>query len=300
MKIPPSLIPGNCIAIVAPAKIIHPKEIEYAIQEIESRGFKVQLGENLFNSWNRFAGTDEERLLDLQSAIDNPEIHAILFARGGYGSVRLIDQLDFSRFEESPKWIIGYSDITVFHNHINANSNVATCHGTMTINMIEAGEEKKSTSKMLDLISGIQTEVTFPHYSLNKIGSCRGEVFGGNLSVLNSLIGTNSMVNPNGKILFIEDLCEELYHLDRMLYQLKKAQVLDSISGLLVGSFTDMTDVSNWFGKETALEIIKKHTLELDIPIAFNFPAGHQSRNYPLVMGKDYSLVVSNKESCLK
>lgn len=300
MKIPPSLISGNCIAIVAPAKVILPKEIEYAIKEIETRGFKVQLGNNIFNRWNRFAGTDDERLADLQKVMDDPTIHAILFARGGYGSVRLIDQLDLTHFQGSPKWIIGYSDITVFHNHINTNSNIATCHGTMAINMIEAEEEKRSTSKMLDLISGIQEEVTFDHSPLNQTGNCQGQVFGGNLSVLNSLIGTNSIVNPNGKILFIEDLCEELYHLDRMLYQLNKAGILNSISGLIVGSFTDMTDVSNWFGKENALEIIKKHTSSLKIPIAFNFPAGHQSKNYPLIMGKEYFLTVNNNCSSLK
>lgn len=299
MIIPPYLKPGDRVSIVSPAKVILPNEISFAIQELESFGLTVELGKHVFSTWNRFAGKDTERTLDVQFALDDPEIKAVFFARGGYGSVRIIDKIDFSQFSTSPKWLVGYSDITVFHQHVNATLNIATCHATMPLNMVNKELNRKSTTNTIDMLFGKKLIINSDFHNYNKLGKVTGEIVGGNLSVLCSLIGTNSFMNPKGKILFIEDLCEEIYHLDRMMYQLKKSGFLQNLKGLIVGGFTDMTDVSTWFDK-SAYEIIHDHVKEYDYPQTFDFPSGHISFNQPIPFGKEVLFDVSNQGTTLK
>lgn len=299
MIIPPYLKQGDKVAIVSPAKVILPKEIEQATKHIQKAGFEVVLGKNIHSNWNRFAGTDKQRLADIQWALDSPEIRAVFFARGGYGSVRIIDQLDFSQFKINPKWLVGYSDITVFHNHVNTNLNVSTIHATMPLNMTNSELNKTSTQKLLNGLQGDIDSMKIESHKLNREGAGTGHLVGGNLSVFCSLIGTNSDVNTDGNILFIEDLCEELYHLDRMMYQLKKGGKLKKLSGLLVGGFTDMTDVSSWFDK-SAYEIIADHVKEFNYPLIFNAPAGHIPLNLPLYIGMKYQMKSTNEMAVIE
>ncbi len=296
---PPYLQKGDTVAIVSPAKKILPREIEYAIKFLESNGLKIKLGEHVFGEWNRFSGTDEERTADFQWALNDQNIKAIFCARGGYGSVRIIDQLDFTQFTATPKWIIGYSDITVFHNHINTQLNIATIHGPMPLNIIDQPNELKSANGLIEILYGRNLSTKFQHHKMNVSGQASGALIGGNLSVLCGLIGTNSDIDTENRILFIEDLCEENYKLDRMLFQLEKSGKLSKLNGAIIGSFTQMTDLSQWF-QEDSYNLIANRFKSLNIPVAFNFPAGHISLNTPLVLGQKYWLKVSEKESLLK
>ncbi|MBD77841.1 MAG: LD-carboxypeptidase [Crocinitomicaceae bacterium] len=299
MIIPPYLNPGDKISIVSPAKIIQEKEIAYAIQEFEKRGLIVELGKHVFSQWNRFAGTDQQRLEDVQQVLDNPDIKAIFFSRGGYGSVRIIDKLDFTTFVRRPKWLVGYSDITIFHQHVSSNYNIVSCHGSMPLNMIDSKLNRQSTSRLLDTLFGKDKTIKLKAHKLNRQGIARGKLIGGNFSVLCSLIGTNSFTNLDHKILFIEDLFEEMYYLDRLFYQLKKSGSLDRLAGLIVGGFTDITDVSAWFGVDIN-ELINEHFKGYNFPMAFDFPIGHVALNLPLLNGMEYELIVSNNETILK
>jgi muramoyltetrapeptide carboxypeptidase len=299
MIIPPYLKPGDRVSIVSPAKVILEKEIVFAVEELKKRDLIVELGKNVFGSWNRFSGTDSERLSDVQNAFDNPEIKAVFFARGGYGSVRIIDNISFTKFIKKPKWLVGYSDITVFHQHVNSNFGIATCHGTMPLNMIKSELNHQSTKALIDLLFNIPSLISCNYHKLNNLGKTKSEIVGGNLSVLCSLIGTNSFIDPAGRILFIEDICEELYHLDRMMFQLKKTGILNKLEGLIVGGFTGMTDVSGWFDKQ-AYDIINDYVREFNYPKTFGFPSGHTALNLPLIFGQNLELVISNNKTSLK
>ena len=296
---PPYLQKGDTVAIVSPAKKITPREIQFAIQFLESFGLEVALGRNIHNSWNRFSGTDEERPADFQWALDSNEVKAIFCSRGGYGSVRIIDQIDFGKFKVNPKWVIGYSDITVFHNHIRSNCSTMTIHGPMPLNIINKPEELNSANELMRMLFGEKPKSIFASHMLNKTGETSGKLIGGNLSVLCGLIGTNSNIDTSDSILFLEDLCEENYKLDKMLFQLQKSQQFNNINGVLIGEFTEMTDLSNWF-LEDSYELIAKRFYDLPIPIAFGFPAGHTSTNTPLLLGATYSLTVDKSNSKLE
>lgn len=296
---PPYLQKGDTVAIVSPAKKITPREIQFAIQFLESFGLEVALGRNIHNSWNRFSGTDEERTADFQWALDSNEVKAIFCSRGGYGSVRIIDQIDFGKFKVNPKWVIGYSDITVFHNHIRSNCSTMTIHGPMPLNIINKPEELNSANELMRMLFGEKPKSIFASHMLNKTGETSGKLIGGNLSVLCGLIGTNSNIDTSDSILFLEDLCEENYKLDKMLFQLQKSQQFNNINGVLIGEFTEMTDLSNWF-LEDSYELIAKRFYDLPIPIAFGFPAGHTSTNTPLLLGATYSLTVDKSNSKLE
>jgi len=296
---PSYLQKGDTVAIVSPAKKITPQEIQFAIQFLKSFGLKVVLGKNIYNSWNRFSGTDLERATDFQWALDSNEVKAIFCSRGGYGSVCIVDQIDFDVFNANPKWIIGYSDITVFHNHINSNHSTMTLHGPMPLNIINKIEELDSANKLIQMLFGKKQKTNFTYHPLNKLGKTSGKLIGGNLSVLSCLIGTNSDFEPSNSILFLEDLCEENYKLDRMLFHLQKSQKFNNIKGVLIGGFTEMTDLSNWFF-EDSYELIAKRFYDFPIPIAFGFPAGHMSTNTPLLIGATYSLTVEKSNSKLE
>ena len=293
MKVPAFLKQGDKIGIMAPARKISTKELEAAIKIIKSRGFEVELGLSINSSDNQFAGDDELRAADLQQMLDNPKVKAIFFARGGYGSVRIIDKLDFSGFEKKPKWLVGYSDITVFHCHINKNFGIETLHATMPINFVD--NTKESIDSLFNILNGLNSDISLSNYNLNKKGIAKGELTGGNLSVLYSLLGSKSFPDLNGKLLLLEDLDEYLYHIDRMMMALKRAGVIDNLSGLLIGGMTKMNDNEIPFGKN-AEEIIRAQVDEYDFPIAFGLPVGHMDDNRAVVMGRVYDIVVGDSE----
>lgn len=291
MKRPPSLKNGDKIGIVAPARKVSFEELQPAISMINDFGFKVVYDDNLFDVDRQFAGDDEIRRGIFQRMLDDSEVKAIMSARGGYGSVRLVDGLNFEKFSQQPKWIIGYSDITVFHNHINRNLNVQTLHATMLLNFLE--NSKEALDGLFEVLEGKNPEYIIPVHPLNKSGDGRGIICGGNLSVLYSLMGSKSFPKTKGKILFLEDLDEYLYHIDRMMMGLKRAGVLDGLTGLIVGGMTDMNDNEIPFGR-TAEEIVSEAVSEYDYPVCFGFPAGHINDNRPLIMGAEIEMEVGD------
>jgi muramoyltetrapeptide carboxypeptidase len=289
---PPLLKKGDTIGLVAPARKIVINEIAEAISTIKKHGFKVKYSDELFAEWHQFAGSDKRRAANFQSMLDDDEIRAIISVRGGYGSIRIIDQIDFSRFKKKPKWIIGFSDITVFHSHINRNFNTETLHASMLLSFAENTEE--SLTRIFEILSGGSPEYKIASHQLNRKGISKGILCGGNLSVLYSLMGSRSFPEMSGKILFIEDLDEYLYHIDRMMTGLKRAGIFKNLKGLVVGGMTDMNDNEVPFGK-TAEEIISEAVLEYEFPVCYGFPAGHINNNLPLIMGANVSLKVSNQ-----
>ncbi len=292
---PPFLKPGDCIAIVAPARKISTEELAPAIQQLETWGLKVKLGKHIYSTSNQFAGTDEERAADMQHMLNDTEVKAIISARGGYGAVRIIDKLDFTQFCKTPKWIAGYSDITVFHNHIQTHFGIQTLHSTMPISF---GKDAASTELLKKALFGEVNEYILNAQPTNKKGKGTGILCGGNLSLLYALAGTPSDIDMKGKILFLEDLDEYFYHIDRMMMQLKRSGKLAHLSGLIIGSFSDMKDNTIPFGK-TAEEIILEAVQEYNYPVCFGFPAGHGTRNYPLYMGRNMELDLDTTKSAL-
>jgi muramoyltetrapeptide carboxypeptidase len=316
MIYPPFLNPGDTIGIVAPARKIDRKELDFDIRWWEEKGFRIILGKHLFTEHHQYAGTDEERTEDFQNMLDNSNIKAIFCARGGYGTLRIIDKLEFLSFSLEPKWICGFSDVTVLHSHINKVLDIATIHSTMPFLPYEKNlkndtlfqtlvDEPAHKKRLMNLETLFQTLIgEHPIYNckphpLNRIGECKGQLTGGNLSLLYALSGSVSDINTNQKILFIEDLDEYLYHIDRMILQLKRAGKLKKLAGLVVGSFTKVKDNEIAFGK-TFEEIIREHCEEYNFPIAFNFPAGHDDANVAMKFGVNYTLTVENDKATLQ
>lgn len=291
MIIPDYLKPGDSVLIIATARKISQEEIQPAITLLQSNGFSVLLGPNLFAVDNQFAGTTEQRVADLQWALNHSEAKAIIIARGGYGTVKLMEHVDFTEFNKNPKWLVGYSDVTVLHNAIH-KLGIATLHATMPINFLK---NEEATKTMMDGLCGkLERHIVETHPS-NKTGNASAELVGGNLSLLYSLSGTNLDIDTKGKILFLEDLDEYLYHIDRMMMQLKLSGKLKGLKGLIIGGMSDMKDNTVPFGK-TAEEIILDTVKDYDYPVCFNFPAGHIDRNLALCFGKTVYLHVSAKE----
>lgn len=287
---------GDTIAIVAPAGILKDKveTIDNAKKLAESWGLHVVLGKNLFNQNNHFAGTDNERSQDFQDALNNPNIKAIWSARGGYGSARIIDKLDFSSLKKNPKWVIGFSDITVFLNHLESLG-VASIHGMMPITFKNATDE--SVTSLHSALFGKKIKYKIAPSSFNKEGKFKGTLVGGNLSILSSLLGSNSLTTTKDKIIFIEDIGERYYALDRYLQSLKRAGYFKNCGGLIVGDFSNIKkSTPNWGMsiEETILDALK----EYDFPILFNFPTGHENDNRALYVGKKVKLKVSKTKTC--
>lgn len=295
---PPSLQPGDTIGICATARKITRDEIAPAVSHLQHLGLKVAFGKNLFHAEHQFSGTDAERTSDLQEFLDDPQIKAVISARGGYGTMRIIDQLDFSGFKKSPKWIIGYSDITVLHSHIHTNCGIATLHATMPINFLK-DEFSTETLRMALFGEKLIYQSKNETGTANRNGSAEAQLIGGNLSLLYALQGSASDIYTNGKILFIEDLDEYLYHIDRMILSLKRAGKLSGLKGLIVGGMNDMKDNLVPFGKN-AEQIIAEHVAEFDYPVLFGFPAGHDAKNLALPLGKTVRLEVNGTESCVE
>lgn len=292
MKIPPSLQKGDTIALVATARKNIDDNLKPAIDLLHSWGLEVVIGKTIGLDNNQLAGTDEERAADFQQQLDNPNIKAIWCVRGGYGTVRMIDLLDFTKFKQSPKWIVGFSDVTVIHSYIN-NLNIATIHGAMPITVGRASVE--SIESLRKSLFGESLNYEIPFDATNRLGNAKGEIVGGNLSILYSLMGSNAQIDCKGKILFIEDLDEYLYHIDRMMMSLKRCGCFDGLNGLIVGTMTKMKDNDIPWGKN-ANQIIEDVTKGYSFPVLYNFPAGHFRDNRALIFGKQVSLEI-NKET---
>lgn len=300
MVTPPFLQKGDTIAIAAPARKISAEEIQPAIDLFSSWGYNVIIPEGLFAIENQYAGTDKHRTEILQQLLDNPEVKAIIFARGGYGTVRIIDSIDFTAFITNPKWIIGYSDITVLHSHIQQTLGIETIHAIMPVNFSNPDNAAVESIEQLRLaLEGKVPSYHFDANSLNRLGEAKGVVTGGNLSILYSLLASRSECDTTGKILFIEDIDEYLYHIDRMMMSLKRAGKLDDLAALAVGGFTDMKDNEVPFGK-TAHEIITDAVKEFGYPVIFNVPAGHQADNKPLILGREAVLSASVNSASIR
>ena len=285
MITPPYLQKGDTIAIVATARKNIDDNLKFATDLLTSWGLNVKIGSTIGLDVNQLAGTDEQRAKDFQEQTDNPNIKAIWCVRGGYGTVRIVDLLDFTKFKKSPKWIIGFSDVTVLHNHLNTMG-YQSIHGIMPVSSKASEEAKESLRKS---IFGEHLEYKIDTYDMNRFGKASGELVGGNLSILYSLLGSKSAIDCKDKILFMEDLDEYLYHIDRMMMNLKRCGCLEKLSGIVVGSMTKMKDNDIPWGKD-ALEIIQDVTKDLKIPVIYNFPAGHISDNRSLILGSKVSI----------
>jgi len=293
---PSPLQKGDLIYITAPAKAIEKEHVDHAVNLLEKEGFRVLLSEHCTGQYHYFSGTDEERRSDLQFGLDHPEVKAILCGRGGYGCVRIVDDLQWAGMLREPKWLIGFSDITVFHQRLQ-RFGIQSIHGTMVLNFKENSDEAIRT--MLQALRGEDYNLNGPMSAYNKPGISTGELVGGNLSILYSLIGTNDQIDYSGKILFIEDLAEHIYHIDRMLYTFKKAGIWEQINGLIVGGMTDLEDTTVPFGKRVE-ELIHEQLAFRNIPVAFDFPAGHINDNRALIFGRMCELTVRNDGSHLR
>jgi len=285
MLTPQYLSKGDRIAIVSPARKISPEEVANAIRTFTEWGLKVVEGDHLYSEYHQFAGSDNQRSTDLQSVLDDPTVKAIICSRGGYGTVRIIDRMDFSNFVNNPKWIIGYSDVTVLHSHIHRNFGVETIHGVMPINFKGEGESNPSVITLKKALFGKLLSYRLPLTEYCRKGTAEGELVGGNLSILYSLANTRSDINANGKILFLEDLDEYLYHVDRMMMNLKRSGMLENLAGLIIGGMTRMRDNDVPFGK-TAYEIIAEAVQDYSYPVFYGFPAGHEEDNRALILGR--------------
>ncbi|MBL6667883.1 MAG: LD-carboxypeptidase [Crocinitomicaceae bacterium] len=291
MRRPNNLEKGDLIYIVSPAKSIDQASVEFAKQLIESWGFIAECAAHSLGEYNYFSGNDTDRTSDFQLAIDHQEAKAILCARGGYGCVRIVDELNWSNFEQFPKWIIGFSDITVLHHRAQRLS-VMSMHATMPLNF--SVNSKQALETFRAALTGESFSISVPVSSLNKLGIARGRLVGGNLSIIYSLIGTTDAYDFKDSILFIEDLSEQLYHIDRMLFALKKAGVFDEIKALVIGGMTDLKDTNPSFGmtyEESILEKVKENNL----PVCFNFPSGHIEDNRAMIIGAMVELEVNEQ-----
>jgi muramoyltetrapeptide carboxypeptidase len=293
---PEPLKEGDLIYITAPAKAIETEYLEFAQDFLQKKGFLTMLSKHCGGRSHYFSGTDEERQEDLQFGLDHEEVKAILCARGGYGCVRIVDSIQWAAILQKPKWVIGFSDITVFHQRLQFLG-IQSIHGTMVLNFPKNTNEALET--LVNAISGTDYCIEFKAHVGNKNGFATGELVGGNLSILYSLLGTDDQIDYSGKILFIEDLAEHIYHIDRMLHAFKKCGIFDRISGLVVGGMSDLEDTDVPFGK-TVEEIILDQFISSSIPIAFNLPAGHINDNRSLILGRKCSLSVNDTGAILE
>ncbi|MDY0255412.1 MAG: LD-carboxypeptidase [Tenuifilaceae bacterium] len=290
---PPILKKGDTVGIVAPARRVIREEIEPAIKIFESWGLKVKLGANIFGAYNQFSGTDIERAADFQSMIDDAEVKAIICARGGYGTIRLLDHINLRYLQRDPKWVVGYSDITVLHSILNSWFKMETIHGPMPINFPQNGTDNSSTRSLQRVLFGECPSYNIAPHESNRSGMAEGELCGGNLSILYSIAGTDADINTSNKVLFIEDLDEYLYHVDRMMMNLKRSGKLSQLAGLVIGGMTSMKDNTIPYG-QGAIEIISNAVAEYDYPVCFGFPAGHLDENLALMLGRNVTLKVAN------
>jgi muramoyltetrapeptide carboxypeptidase len=300
IKVPPYLSKGSTIGLTCPAGYMELDKVQNCIHTLQNWGYEVMVGKTIGSkSKTYFSGTDSARRDEFQAMLDDKNIHAILCGRGGYGVSRFIDQLDFSTFKKHPKWIIGFSDITVFLAHLHTQLNTASIHSPMANAFNEGGHKSIYVQSLQKALKGIKSNYTAAPNSKNKIGKASGQLIGGNLALLAHLCGTKSAYKTNGKILFIEDIGEYIYNIDRMFLQLKRAGHLKKLAGLIVGKFTEIKDNPRPFG-QTIPELILQHVAEYNYPVCFEFPVSHEKENLALKVGIEHLLSVSKKAVQLK
>lgn len=286
---PAPLSPGDLIAITSTARFMAEPDLLPALNFLHDQGFRTQVDPVVYQPHFQMAGTDHQRSKALQSLLDNPEVKAIWFARGGYGTVRILDQINWDGFLANPKWLVGYSDLTVLHLKVQ-QLGVQSLHATMPVNV--STNTADSLTSMLNCLQGQGANYSFPAHPLQRSGSAEGTLIGGNLSVLYSLLGSSSLPNPKDCILFLEDLDEYLYHLDRMMQNLMRNGWLQQVKAILAGGFTDFHDNSVPYGKQ-AEEILVEYASRFNLPLALEFPAGHLARNLALPLGRKVHLEIS-------
>ncbi len=294
--IPQYLKDGDTVGITSPAGYITEKDIQPAILQLQSWGFNVKVGNTIGKRAFTFGGTDAERTADFQQMIDDPSIKAIMCARGGYGFVRIIDQLNFSKLKLHPKWIIGFSDITVLHSHLNRNVGIASIHSKMCNSFPEDWSKAEPLQietilSIRDALKGVKMQYETTPNEKNRKGTAEAILIGGNLKTLESLAGSKSDIRTNGKILFVEDTGEYLYSIDRMFWNLKRSGKLDHLAGLIIGGFKikQSEDPNEEFGK-TLYDIVLEKVKDYHYPVCFDFPVGHQKNNYALKCGVKHQL----------
>jgi len=299
-RIPAYLKAGDIIGITCPAGSVQMDDMQYMIQQLEAWGFVLKLGTTVGTHFNKFSATDDERRQDLQNMLDDESIKAILFGRGGYGAVRIIDGIDFSIFISNPKWLLGYSDITCFHVHINRQFHISTIHAHMNGGYLLSSIDLFSTQSIYDTLTGKPIDYSVPSHTSNRVGECTAELIGGNLALISDLIGTPSEIDTDGKILFIEDIGEYKYNIDRMMWQLLRVGKLSKLKGLIVGGFTNTNDDEIPFGM-TEVDIIQEKVKDFTYPVCYDFPVGHQAQNWALKLGVAYTFTVqANKVTLIE
>ncbi len=295
IKIPPYLKKGDTIGVTCPAGYMAAEKAQTCIDTLQQWGYQVMVGKTLgSSSVNYFSGNDDERADELQAMLDDSSINAILCGRGGYGVGRIIDRIDFTKFKKKPKWLIGFSDITVLHAHVLTNYKIATLHAPMAAAFNDGGASGEFILSLKAALTGKKAKYSIEPHLFNKPGEATAELVGGNLSLLANITGTPSDIVTKGRILFIEDIGEYIYSIDRMLHQLKRSGKLDQLAGLIIGGFADMKDTDRPFGK-TVYEAINEIVKVYDFPICFNFPVSHEKENYALKAGGTYTLKISSR-----
>jgi muramoyltetrapeptide carboxypeptidase len=294
IKIPPYLKKGDTIGIVCPAGFMPAEKAAACINTLQQWGFKVKTGNTLGSQFHYFSGTDEARLADLQQMIDDDTVKAILCGRGGYGVTRIIDQLNFKRFAKKPKWIIGYSDITVLHAHLYSTLHIASLHSPMAGAFNDGGSNNEFVGSLRKALLGKPARYTCAAHANNRAGTATAQIVGGNLSLVTHLLGSARAFNTTGKILFLEDVGEYIYTIDRMMMQLLHAGKLDKLAGLIIGGFTEMKDTTIPFGDEV-YNIIADKVKHFNYPVCYQFPVSHTPENYALKTGVVHQLIVGKK-----
>lgn len=300
VTIPPYLKKGDTIGLVCPAGYMPEEKVQTCLQVLQQWGYRVKFGKTIGGpSTTYFSGTDEERRADFQQMLDDDEVKTILCARGGYGTGRIIDTINFKKFKKQPKWIVGYSDITVLHSHIYSHYNIATLHAPMAGAFNEEGFKNEFVLSLKKALEGKKLKYQCEGHPFNRKGEAVGELVGGNLALLAHLIGTDDDIKTKGKILFLEDVGEQLYNIDRMLHQLKRSGKLARLAGLIFGGFTDLKDTDRPFG-QSVHEILHEIVKEYDYPVCYDFPVSHTDRNYALKIGVGYKLKVGKSKVTLE
>jgi muramoyltetrapeptide carboxypeptidase len=289
---PQNLQPGDLIGLVCPAGAVPIERVQKCVETLIQWGYQVKLGATVGTKNNSFSATDAERAADLQQMLDDSAVKAVLCARGGYGVSRIIHQINFNEFKKQPKWVIGFSDITVLHAALQ-KTGVASIHGPMAAAFNKGDEGAPYIQALKTLLEGGKTVYTTAPHAFNKIGSATAPIVGGNLCMMAHLIGSTNSFDTAGKLLFMEDIGEYHYNLDRLMIQLKQAGMFDKLAGLIVGGFTEMKDPNTDFGA-TAFEIIQSHVKEYAYPICYDFPISHDTTNYPVMEGGIYTLSVTD------
>ncbi len=302
--IPPFLQPGDMIGITSPAGYITREGIIPAATLMQQWGFKIRVGYTIGKRNHTFGGTDAERLQDMQMMLDDPQIKAIMCARGGYGCVRIVDGLNWNKFRENPKWIIGFSDITVLHAHIHHNLGIATIHSKMCNSFPTIWDnadllQKATIESIQKALTGELLRYNAPFSSYNRTGIAKGVLIGGNLKTIETLAASASDIKTDGKILFLEDTGEYLYSIDRMLWNLKRSGKLSGLAGLIVGGLKYKQDEPGEYFGQTPYEIITERVKEYDYPVCFDFPVGHQVDNFALRCGTLHQLAVTEQGTTL-